>query len=240
MKRKFTKLSGALLALLMVPSVAQAEWRDIKVDLTNKNLLSDEEKAGMSAEPATFTQWSWVNGGDYIGIAVDELGNVSRVDKNDASAVCKIKGKWHSDNYGWASLEIIVPVEGSVKVSYGLGDFSNEVTIKDASDNEVKFNSNGTTWTSDHPERIASGYYTGGATTLSITGGSYQTYFAIESTAYVPNNKTVTFSLGDVTGVTGVVPTAVTKDIKVETTFKIPANYSLYKEDYTLTYIYYF
>lgn len=236
MKSKFTKLvGGVFLSLFMVPSTALADWTDIKVDLTNQNMLSDEEKAGMTAEPKTFDQWSWVNGGDYIGVAVAGDASVSRVDKDDANAACKIKGKWHSNNYGWASLEIEVAVEGPVKITYGLGNFSGDVSVKVGSTEVATMNIQGTTWDSSHPDRVASCYYTGEAATLTITGGSYQTYFAIESTAYVPDNKTATFSLGE-SGAEGVVPEAVTKDIKTtDNSFTIPVNRSVYKEGYTLT-----
>ena len=70
--------------------------------------------------------------------------------------------------------------------------------------------------------------------TLTVSGGSYTPYFAVEETDYVPNNKTATFSIGE-TGATGVVPAPITKDINFETTFTIPANFTLYKEGYTLT-----
>ena len=205
--------------------MANAEWKDIKVDLTNGKLVEEAEKV----------QWQWVNSGDYIGIAVDGDGNVSRVSKDAASAKCQIKGKWHSNNYGWASLEIVVAVEGPVKITYGLGDFSGDVIVKDATNTEVaSMNISGTTWTSSNTDRVKSCYYTGDATTLTITGGSYQTYFAIEETAYVPNNKTLTFDKGD-TGADGVVPATVVQDIKISDSFTIPTNFTLYKEGYTLT-----
>ena len=236
MKSKFTKLvGGVFLSLFMVPSTALADWTDIKVDLTNQNMLSDEEKAGIVAEPPTFKQWDGVNGGDYIGVAVAGDASVSRVDKDAANAACKIKGNWHSNNYGWANLEIVVAVEGPVKITYGLGDFSGDVTVKVGTTEVATMNIQGTTWDSSHPERVASCYYTGDAATLTISGGSYQTYFAIESTAYVPDNKTATFSLGE-SGAEGVVPEAVIKDIKTtDVSFTIPVNRAVYKEGYTLT-----
>lgn len=223
MKQTFTKLlGGALFALLfLVPSSVSAKWRDIKVDLTNGNLLEESEKV----------QWGAI--GEF-GIAVDEEGNVSRVAKDADNAVCVISGKWHS-NSCWASLNITVPVEGNVKISYGNQSWgSNDVVVKNGDVVVTTFKNDGTLWDSTHPDRISSGYYSGGATTLTISGGTYPTYFAIEEIDYVPNNKTATFSIGE-TGATGVVPAPITKDINFETTFTIPSNFTLYKEGYTLT-----
>ncbi len=223
MKQTFTKLlGGALFALLfLMPSSVSAEWRDIKVDLTNGNLLEDSEKE----------QWKAI--GEF-GIAVDAEGNVSRVAKDADNAVCVISGAWHS-NTCWASLNITVPVEGDVKISYGNQNWgSNDVVVKNGDVVVTTFKNVGTLWDSTHPDRISSGYYSGGATTLTISGGTYPTYFAIEKTDYVPNNKTATFSIGE-TGATGVVPASITKDINLETTFTIPSNFTLYKEGYTLT-----
>ena len=204
-----------------MPSSVSAEWRDIKVDLTNGKLLEESEKV----------QWGAI--GEF-GIAVDEGGNVSRVAKDADNAVCVISGKWHS-NTCWASLNITVPVEGNVKISYGNQSWgSNDVIVKNGDVVVTTFKNVGTLWDSTHPDRISSGYYSGGATTLTISGGTYPTYFAIEKVDYIPNYKTATFSIGE-TGATGVVPASITKDINFETTFTIPSNFTLYKEGYTLT-----
>lgn len=231
MKQTFTKLGVALFALLFLATgSAKADWKDIKVDLTNKNLVTTEESAAQRTD---------VNGGDYIGIAIDGAGTASRVAKDDVSAVCQVKGKWHSDQWGWVNHEIIVPVEGTVKIT--LGDaytYGSAVTVKNSSKESVVDGLNtyveGKYYSSGHPENVVSAYYTGPATTLTITGGAYLLYFAIEKVDYIPNYKTATFSIGE-TGATGVVPASITKDINFETTFTIPSNFTLYKEGYTLT-----
>ena len=230
MKQTLTKLGGALFVLLfLVTSSAKAEWKDIHVDLTNKKLTQGTEADA---------QYNWVNGGDYIGIAVDGGGAVSRVAKNDASAVCQLKGKWHSTNYGWVNTEIIVPVEGSVKISIGnVPTYGGDVVVKNSSSITVAScnNNTGSLWNSTtNKEQVCVAYYTGDATTLTITGGNYLTYFAIEETDYVPNNKTATFSIGT-SGASGIVPDAIIKDINSSNTFTIPSNFTLYKEGHTLT-----
>ena len=81
---------------------------------------------------------------------------------------------------------------------------------------------------------IASAYYKGEATTLTISGGNYTPYFAVEAVdpADIPNDAKVTFAT---TGVSceGVVPTELTVEIGSKIT--IPANTSLYSEGKTLT-----
>ena len=198
-------------------------WRDIKVDLTNGNLLEESEKV----------QWGAVG---PFGIAVAEDGTVSRVAADAANAACTVQGKWHSTNYGWSGLVVTVPVEGPVKVTYGLGDFSGDVTIKDEAGNETTFNIKGTTWNVDNPDRVAFAYYRGlEPTTLTISGGSYQTYFAIEAVdpADLPEEVTeytVSFAKGDAEGIAPA-------DIKVEAGQPafIPANTTLFVEGKTLT-----
>ena len=229
MKQTITKLlGGALFALFLVPSNAQADWKDIKVDLTNGNLALEGEK----------TQGTWINSGDYIGFAVDGGGAVSRVAKDDASAVCQIKGKWHSNQWGWTNTEIIVPVEGTVKITYGAAySYGGTVTVKNSSNETVATLStlvDGVYYDSTHPEKVVYTYYSGPATTLTLTGGNYLLYLAIEASDYVPDNKTVTFSTGT-TGATGVVPDAQTKDINLDNKLTIPTNHSLYLSGNTLT-----
>ena len=216
--------------LFLVPSSVKAEWKDIHVDLTNKKFTQGTEADAM---------YNLVNGGDYIGIAVDGEGAASRVAKDDANAVCQVKGKWHSDQWGWVNTEIIVPVEGTVKITIGDAySYGSAVTVKNSSNESVVDGLStyveGKYYSSGHPENVVSAYYTGPATTLTITGGSYLLYFAIEKVDYIPNYKTATFSIGE-TGATGVVPASITKDINIETTFTIPSNFTLYKEGYTLT-----
>ena len=147
---------------------AATAFKNFAVDLTNGNLLEDSEK----------TQWNAVG---PFGIAVATDGTISRVAADAANAACVVSGKWHSTNYGWNGLVVTVPVDGPTKITYGLGDFSDNVTVKDAGGNVVgTMNIKGTTYTTGS-ENVASMNYTGEATTLTISGGSYQTYFALEA-----------------------------------------------------------
>lgn len=200
---------------------AATAFKNFAVDLTNGNLLEDSEK----------TQWNAVG---PFGIAVATDGTISRVAADATNAACVVSGKWHSTNYGWSGLVVTVPVDGPTKITYGLGDFSDDnVTVKDAGGNVVgTMNIKGTTYTTGS-ENVASMNYTGGATTLTISGGSYQTYFALEAVdpATLVDEATVSFAAGEATG--AIVPASQKKE--VGKTITLPTNYTMYVEGKTLT-----
>ena len=200
---------------------AATAFKNFAVDLTNGNLLEDSEK----------TQWNAVG---PFGIAVATDGTISRVAADAANAACVVSGKWHSTNYGWSGLVVTVPVDGPTKITYGLGDFSNDnVTVKDAGGNVVgTMNIKGTTYTTGS-ENVASVNYTGEATTLTISGGNYQTYFALEAVdpATLVDEATVSFAAGEATG--AIVPASQKKE--VGKTITLPTNYTMYVEGKTLT-----
>lgn len=200
---------------------AAKAFKNFAVDLTNGNLLEDSEKV----------QWGSVG---PFGIAVAADGTVSRVAADAANAACVVSGKWHSANYGWSGLVVTVPVDGPTKVTYGLGDFSDDnVTAKDAAGNEVAtMKIKGTTYTAGS-ENVASMNYTGEATTLTISGGSYQTYFALEALdpSILKAEATVSFAAGEATG--AIVPASQKQEVGKKIT--IPANYTMYVEGKTLT-----
>lgn len=74
----------------------------------------------------------------------------------------------------------------------------------------------------------------GEATTLTISGGNYTPYIAVEAVdpGSLVESKTATFSLGNDADC-GVAPAAITAD--EGTAITIPGNFTVYKEGYTLT-----
>lgn len=110
-----------------------------------------------------------------------------------------------------------------------------DVTVKNAEGDSFKFNTNnGACYHSDKTANIASGIYKGDASTLTISGGSYTPYFAVEAVdpADLKEEFDVTFAAGDFENV-GELPAA----LKVEAgqTFTVPANFTMYQEGKTLT-----
>lgn len=217
MNRKNFCMSLALACLLGVGS-ANAAFKDIKVDLTNGNLLTAEEISSKSE--VTF------------GLAVADDGTVTRVEKEDASSAITLSGKYHSDEHGWGNFSSTVAVEGPVHISMGSCGWGQDVTIKNAAGEVVgTFNTNDGTCYHNTKSTLGT-YYRGGATTLTISGGGYTPYFAVEAVdeADIPNSHEVTFSLGDATGVA---PAKLTVDDG--DTFTIPVNCTVFAEGKTLT-----
>ena len=196
-------------------------WEDIKIDLTNGALLTTEE-----AVPGTALS---------LGVAV-KGGAISRVETTDPSCDIALSGKFHSIEHGWGNFSATVAVEGPVRISMGTCDWGGDVTVKDALGNTVAtFNTdNGACYHNDKTANIASAIYKGEATTLTISGGSYTPYIAVEAVdpSTLVETKTATFSLGDYADC-GVAPEAISADQNTEIT--IPANYTIYKDGYTLT-----
>lgn len=211
-------LCMVMLMALVLPASA---FKDFKVDLTNKALLTEEEYAS-GASAFSF------------GIVVGEDGSVTRVAANDPTADVVLNGKYHSDEHGWGNFSATFAVDGPVKVSMGTCDWGGDVTIKNAAGEAVgTFNTdNGTCFHGNKAENIASGNYSGEATTLTVSGGNYTPYFAVETLSEVPAEANVTYAAGDYT-FQGKLPAAVKVEVGQEVV--IPANFTMYIDGKTLT-----
>lgn len=204
-------------------ATASAAFKDIKIDLTNGAFLTDEEKTGAS-------QFSF-------GVAIGDDGTQTRVAADDATANIVLNGKFHSNEHGWGNFSATVAVEGPVKISMGSCAWGGDVTIKDGTGATVgTFNTKtGACYHGDKVNNIVSAYYKGTeATTLTISGGNYTPYFAVETVnpADIPNDVKITYQLGTVQA-EGTVPAAET--VEIGKSYTIPANYTLYAEGKTLT-----
>lgn len=220
---KRIKSMALVLACLCGVFHANAEFRDIKIDLTNGNYLTAAEKPGENQPSLS------------IGFAVANDGTVSRVDAADASAAIVLNGKFHSDQHGWQNFSSTVKVDGPVKITFGCCAWGSDVTVKNASSETVAtFNTKVGCWSNKAPEdNIASAIYKGDATTLTISGGSYVPYIAVEAidASEIVDDATVTFDLGEYAGA-GQVPAA--EKVEIGKTVTIPANYTIYQEGKTL------
>ncbi len=215
-------LMQLLLCIGTIP--ASAAFKDIKIDLTNGNLLSEEEKT---------------NGSSFsFGVVIGDDGSATRVAADDATANIVLNGKFHSNEHGWGNFSATVAVEGPVKVSMGSCAWGGDVTVKNASGETVAtFNTNnGACYHQDKAANIVSAYYKGSdATTLTISGGGYTPYIAVEKAdpSEILEETTVTFSLGDVTAEGDLLPEA--QKVEIGKTMVIPVNRTLYVEGKTLT-----
>ena len=214
---------GLLLMVLLVSIVTKAgDFKDIKLDLTNGNLLTADE----ISQKSNFS----------FGITVADDGSITRVAADAANTNAVISGKFHSNEHGLNNFKATVPVTGPVKISMGTCNWGGNVTVKDASGATVASMStaNGTCYHNDKVNNIVSCLYKGTeATTLTVEGGSYTPYFAVEAVnpADLVSDVTLTYTLGDVTA-EGTVPA--TDKVEAGKEYTIPANQSLYLAGSTL------
>lgn len=178
MSKQLRRISTMCLMLLVAILV---NAQDIKIDLRNGNLLTQEEQVEWQQLP-------------NIGIAVADDGTVSRVAADAENAVAVITGKWHSNEHGWAGFKGIVPVQGPVKITMGSCAWGGDVTVTDANGETVgQFNTDtGACYHNDVENNVVSFNYQGGATTLTIEGGNYTPYFSIEKIKTSIDNEAMT------------------------------------------------
>ena len=221
MNKQLRLFVGLFLAMLgMTLSGVAADFQDFSIIVNNKAgsmLTSDEQVQGTAVS---------------FGVAVVD-GVTTRVAVDDASAIATVSGTYHSD-HGCTGLSVVVPVPGSVKITVGQCTYSgNTITVKNSSGKTVvsKTPSSPACW-KNSPSNVDELYYTGEATTLTISGMGYCPYLAVEAVNETPSVYTVSFALGSETA-EGVVPASC--EVQAGDAFTIPANKTLYKEGYTLT-----
>lgn len=228
MKQKLFSMFLAVLGLVVGTIVSQAAtFYDFEMDLRGANggiLTADEVSA------ATTTSF---------GFSVAEGGTITRTTVDDSEALGTITGKT-GNNHGLQSFVATVKVSGQVKITMSTCSWGGEVTVKDANNETVatfttKKGEGGTgcyKGNGKDDENIISAKYLGDATTLTISGGGYVGYFAVEEVQAA--SADVSYSLGDVVCSGTILPTGGTYAVGDE--YTIPANnYTLYKEGYTLT-----
>ncbi|MDD7124202.1 MAG: hypothetical protein PUH87_04420, partial [Bacteroidales bacterium] len=167
--RHFTRFILVSCLLILSSQLSWAEFRNfsILVDNSEKSLLTAAEKA---------TQWTQYE----FGVAVADDGTVTRVEKDAANSVATVSGKSHSE-HGSASLKVVVPVEGKVKISVATCTYSTgDITVTDANGKAVaSATPEATCWKNDHSKFTVLNYK-GGATTLTISGMSYCAMVSVE------------------------------------------------------------
>ncbi|MBQ3636503.1 MAG: Ig-like domain-containing protein [Bacteroidales bacterium] len=220
--RKCLLLLGCLASSLLGRAAEESTFKDIKVDLTYGNLLTEEE---VTKTDGNYPKVSF-------DIAFDEGGNIVRTESG-VQGVATLEGKFHSDEHGWNNFKATVAVPGPVRVSMGTCAWGGDVTVTDGNGGTLNFNTNtGACYHNDKTNNIASVVYKGEATTLTISGGSYTPYFAVEQVdpASLVEEVTVTYAVGE--GVEGVVPAAVKAEVGSKIT--LPKNFTMYKEGKTM------
>ncbi len=217
MRHKYFRLFVCAILTMLGMTPSAAAFTDIKADFTNGSFFTSSETNVTTA-----------------GLKMNADGTFTRVAADAADANAVITGKYHSDEHGIANFSATVQVEGPVKISMGTCAWGGDVIIKDASGNQVgTFNTNtGACYHNNKTDNIASTVYKGEATTLTISGGSYTPYFAVEAVdaSQLASDATITFASGEATGA---VPAAVKQEVGSKLT--LPKNFTLYVEGKTLT-----
>lgn len=169
MVNKYVRHFVCIFLALLGMSQSTSAFSDFKIDLTNGTLLNADELVAWQQLPD-------------IGIAVAEDGTVSRVAADAANAAAVLTGKWHSNEHGWANFKAVVPVDGPVTISMGTCAWGGDVKVtNEAGETVGTFNTNtGACYHNDKAANIVSINYTGEATKLTIEGGNYTPYFAVE------------------------------------------------------------
>ena len=175
MKKQLLRLSTLCLLLILGITQASAEWtwRDFEIDLIGDLLTADEK-----------VQNTELN----FGVIIAEDGKQTRVAADNVAANVALSGVYHND-HGWRNFKAVVPVEGSVRITMSTCSWGGDVTVKNAAGSTVATFSTqkgeggsgcyGGGMSSD--PNIVSAEYIGSATTLTISGGNYVNYFAIEA-----------------------------------------------------------
>ena len=185
-----------LAVLGMAQTAAAADFKDFSVIVNNQDgtlLTADEQSQGTVFE---------------FGVAVTD-GKTSRVAKDDANAVATVSGKFHSE-HGSQSLKVVVPNATNVKITVGQCTYSGKtIMVTNDKGEEVtsKTPSNPGCWKNDR-NNVDVLYYTGEATTLTITGMDYCPYVAVsamteDEIAQVNTEFTLTYYDTDNTTVIG-------------------------------------
>lgn len=208
---------------LAYPAFAADSVTAFSVDLTDGNLLTSDEISNKTAFE--------------FGVAVDSDGTVTRVESGSTSAVATLSGKYHSNEHGWNNFKAVVPVTGPVKITLGTCAWGGDVTVTNSDGETVAtFTTNtGACYHNDKEANVVTAYYKGSdATTLTISGGNYVPYFAIETadSSELKTDVTISYSLGSATA-EGVVPSSETAE--EGSTYTLPVNHTLYAEGKTLT-----
>lgn len=206
--------------------MAKAEFKPFALILNTTEsgtLLTEDEitEAAKGTWPAT-----------QFGVTLDSEGNSVRVDYGDASAVATVSGKIVND-HGMGSLNVTFAVDGPVTISVGQCTFSsNDIVVKN-SDNETVVTKTPTAacWSRNH-DNITELYYTGEATTLTVSGMAYCPYIAVATLDNPVTKYDISFALGSETA-EGTLPATTTWT--EGDSFATPMNFTLYKEGYTLT-----
>ena len=144
---------------------AWANFQSFEMDLTNGSYIHSDETSNTT-----------------IGFKKDGE-NIVRSAADDDENIGTLTGKFHSNEHGLQNFSMSVAVPGYVKISAGTCAWGGKLTITGANSFSKTINTN--TGACFHQNKTANKVYayytTNEGTTLTIAGGSYMPYIAVES-----------------------------------------------------------
>lgn len=173
---------------------AMAQFKDIKIDLTDGAFLTEAEIAEQTL--VTF------------GISIADDGTQTRVAADDSSANIVLAGKFHSKEHGWTNFSAqVLNMTSYYKVGMGACAWGGNVALSGCGGEDVVFNTNnGICFHQDKVNNIVYGYVGTLAEalyTLTISGGNYTPYISVEAIdpSEIPSAGDKPAVVGDVTAV---------------------------------------
>lgn len=163
---------GVLTKVEFVPFIERT-FKDFKINFT---------KSWASASTITEGTTYYVTATDADGVPTF----TSEVPA-DGKYLCTFKGRYHSTGYGITANPVFsVPVDGTVKIYYGMNDYGADITAKNkAGETVLTGNSKGAKFSSN-PANVMSMTYAKGEDVITLTGGGYVPYFAVEACEVAP------------------------------------------------------
>lgn len=146
------------------PEPQPSTFVDIKADFMNGSFFTSEETTVTTA-----------------GLKMNADGTFTRVAADAADANAVITGKYHSNEHGISNFSASVKVDTPVRITFGTCAWGGDVTVTGGTEEVSPMNTNtGECYHNNKTANVVSTYYLGGEATLTIAGGSYVPYFAVE------------------------------------------------------------
>jgi hypothetical protein len=156
-------------------------YQDFELDLRNGAYLTSSE--------TSLTKIGFKKSGDAV----------VRTTAEDSEAIGTLEGKYHSNEHGLQNFSMTVAVPGYVKISAGTCAWGGNLTISSPNGFSKTVNTNtGACYHQNTTANIVVAYYNvDEGTTLTISGGNYMPFIAIERVSDVPEEYTVRFYNGE-------------------------------------------
>ena len=160
---------------------AWANFQSFEMDLTNGSYITSSETSNTT-----------------IGFKKDGE-NIVRTTADDSDAIGTLTGMFHTNEHGLQNFSMSVAVPGYVKISAGTCAWGGNLTItgSNAFSKTINTNTGACFHQNKTANKVVAYYNIDEGTTLTIAGGNYMPYIAVESVDAIPTAYTVNFYNGE-------------------------------------------